>query len=155
MHNFELWKVKGIFSVRLMAQAHTWTHKVKVYENLRFILLWYGFISPPLFCPGRMIQTSEHPRQDTITKFAGLSKLLLMCWHGEGKCIYPAVSTISTRTVSIYLHIYTYKYLLYSYLDPLSPESCVQATSLDWTPMPQLTEQGDQGPSWGQESVSI
>ena len=50
---------------------------------------------------------------------------------------------------------FTYKYLLYSYLDPLSPESCVQATSLDWTPMPQLTEHGDQGPSWGQESVTI
>ena len=69
-----------------------------------------------------------------------------------GKCIYPAVSTVSTQYLSIYL---SYKYLQYSYLDPLSPESWVQATSLDWTPMPQLTEQGDQGPSWGQESVSI
>ena len=37
----------------------------------------------------------------------------------------------------------------WTHLDPLSPESCLQATSLDWTPMPQLTEQGDQGPSWG------
>ena len=108
MHNFELWKVKGIFSVRLMAQAHTWTHKVKVYENLRFILLWYGFISPPLFCPGRMIQTSEHPRQDTITKFAGMSKLLLTCWHVGGE-MYLSCIYIDRYLHSIYLHIYTHR----------------------------------------------